>query len=140
MAGDTGADNAEENEKSVPTDLSNAVALAKTAQKKFEVLKSLIQAVEIPDRDVLDTIFNLVSSVLIVNLALYLNKFFVKNSNIVTYFHLLKIIPIAIINFIGPHSLFTVTNFVGFGIPQNLKGYQLNLGIVNKNHFILSFV
>lgn len=60
MPGETGTENAEENEKKVPTDLSNAVDLAKTPQKKFEVLKSLIKAVEIPSRDVLDTVFNLV--------------------------------------------------------------------------------
>ena len=47
--------------KSLPQDLTNVGAQAKTAKTKFAVLKTLIDAVEVSDRDILDTVFNLVS-------------------------------------------------------------------------------
>ena len=45
----------------IPNDITNVVANAKTPKTKFAVLKTLIEAVEISDRDILDTVFNLVS-------------------------------------------------------------------------------
>ena len=62
MASQTNTENTkEETGKSVPIDITTAVANAKTAKTKFAVLKTLIEAVEISDRDILDTVFNLVS-------------------------------------------------------------------------------
>ncbi|XP_078481604.1 neurobeachin isoform X1 [Ciona intestinalis] len=43
----------------VPAHLSDVGALAKTSKMKFDVLKTLIKAVEVSDRDIVDTIFNL---------------------------------------------------------------------------------
>ena len=63
MAGDAGTESTEDTERAVPKDLSNAVAQAKTPKTKFAVLKTLIEAVEISDRDILDTVFNLVSPI-----------------------------------------------------------------------------
>lgn len=46
----------------VPSELTEAVSRAHTAKEKFAVLKKLSEAVEISDRDLVDTVFNLVSS------------------------------------------------------------------------------
>jgi len=63
MLNETNPENSEERVKSVPTDITTAVANAKTPKTKFAVLKTLIEAVEVSDRDILDTVFNLVSQI-----------------------------------------------------------------------------
>ena len=63
MASEAASEVAEESAKSVPTDITAAVANAKTPKTKFAVLKTLIEAVEVSDRDILDAVFNLVNFV-----------------------------------------------------------------------------
>uniref|UniRef100_H2YT35 BEACH-type PH domain-containing protein n=1 Tax=Ciona savignyi TaxID=51511 RepID=H2YT35_CIOSA len=46
-------------EVKVPAHFTDVGALAKTSKSKFEVLKSLIKAVEVSDKDTVDTVFNL---------------------------------------------------------------------------------
>jgi len=47
--------------KPVTEKLLDDVAAAKTSQNKFAVLKKLIESVGLSDRDVVETVFNLVS-------------------------------------------------------------------------------
>lgn len=48
-------------EVTLPWELTQAVSNARTAEAKFAVLTRLSDAVEISDRDLVDTVFNLVS-------------------------------------------------------------------------------
>lgn len=47
----------------LPTELTEEVTNAHSAESKFAVLKKLSEAVEISDRDLVDTVFNLVSCI-----------------------------------------------------------------------------